>query len=288
MIIFGILKMNTISEDYEEIPITEEKIILKRKKHKKRTPKNLEATVQNIVTRELNTKTKKFISKIHEDIHFRYNSFNIVVGNQGTSKTTTCLKELMKLSYVNHDYHLLIYVTDNESDETFQKLSEYIDFQIIQCKYDEIEDVFAEIIELKTQYNNMVDGKEPEDDYILENLFVNDFKKKRLHTFIMFDDASFIFDKNSKSRFKKWLCQCRHLNITAVCIIQIWGSLDPKLKSQLASVMIGRGFSRQIAQYIHRQVATDIPFETFWETYSKLEQYQKVFFDCIDNVMKVI
>ena len=148
MIIFGILKMNTISEDYEEIPITEEKIILKRKKHKKRTPKNLEATVQNIVTRELNTKTKKFISKIHEDIHFRYNSFNIVVGNQGTSKTTTCLKELMKLSYVNHDYHLLIYVSDLPSDESFNTLKKYINFPIIKTNYEIFKKFFINIFYL--------------------------------------------------------------------------------------------------------------------------------------------
>ena len=257
-------------------------------KPKKKNEHNLEDKVQKIVNKQLKTKTKKFISKVHPDIHFRYNSFNIVVGNQGTSKTTTVMKELMKLAYVDHDYHLLIYVTDNESDETFQKLSEFIDFQIIQCTYDEVEEVFEEVIELKNRYNKVVQGDLPEDEKLLMDLYVEDFEKDRLHTFIMFDDASFIFDKNTKSKFKQWLCKCRHLNITAVCILQIWGSLDAKLKSQLSSVMIARGFSRQIAQYIHRQVATDIPFDDFWDKYSQLEQYQKVFFDCIDNTMKVI
>ena len=258
------------------------------RKKKKKYEKNLEQKVQKIVNKELKTGTKKFISKVHPDINFRYNSFNIVVGNQGTSKTTTVMKEIMKLSYVDHDYHLLIYVTDNESDETFQKLSEYIDFQIVQCNYDEVEEVFDEVVRLKNRYNKMQKEEIPRDESILDDLFIDDFEKDRLHTYIMFDDASFIFDKNSKSRFKKWLCQCRHLNITAVCIIQIWGSLDSKLKSQLSSVMIARGFSRQICQLILRQVATDVSFDDFWEEYIKLQQYQKIFFDCVDNTMKVL
>ena len=231
---------------------------------------------------------EKLFQSFHKEINFRYNSFNIVVGNQGTSKTTTVMKELMKLRYVDHDFHLLIYVSDNESDETFKKLTQYIDFQIIQCTYDDVDEVFAEIIELKNQYNRIVDGEEEEDETVLEKLYVEDFDKDRLHTFIMFDDASFIFEKNSKSMFKKWLCQCRHLNITAVCILQIWGSLDPKLKSQLASVMIGRGFSKQICQHIHRQVATDVSFDEFYNQYIQLQQYQKIFFDCVDNTMKVM
>ena len=277
-----------MTEKEEIIEIGVEDKPKKTRKRRKRD-KTLEGKVQRIVNRELKTGTKKFISKIHKEINFRYNSFNIVVGNQGTSKTTTVMKELMKLKYVDHDFHLLIYVSDNENDETVQKLCNYIDFQIIQCSYDEVEEVFQEVIDLKSEYNRLVDEEEePEDDNLLQQLFVEDFSKKRLHTFIMFDDASFIFDKNSKSMFKKWLCQCRHLNITAVCILQIWGSLDPKLKSQLASVMIGRGFSRQICQHIHRQVATDIPLEEFYNQYVQLQQYEKMFFDCIDNTMKVL
>ena len=256
-----------------------------KKKHKK---EDLETKVQRIVTKELKTGTKKFVSKVHPEVLFRYNSFNIIVGNQGTSKTTTVMKELMKLAYIEHDYHLLIYVTNNESDETFQKLCHFIDFQIIQCTYEEVEDVFEELIHLKHEYNEMVDGNAEMDDTILDELYVENFDKQRLHTFILFDDASYIFEKKSKSKFKKWLCQCRHLNITAVCIIQIWTSLDPSLKSQLASVTIGKGFSRERTMMIVRQIATDVTFDEFWEAYIGLKQYQKVHFDCVENTMKVL
>lgn len=247
----------------------------------------LEAKVQKIINSKLNTGIKKHVSKIHPEINFRYNSFNIFVGNQGSSKTTTIMKELMKLAYVEHDYHLLIYVTNNESDDTFNNLAEYLDMQILRTNYEDVEEQFEQLIALKDQYNRMVDELEEEDEEILEELYVEDFSRKRLHTLILFDDASFMFDKRSKSKFKQWLCQCRHLNITVFCLIQIWGSLDPKLKSQLSSCYIFKGFGRERVQYIYRQLPIEIKFNEFYHQYMKLQKYQKLIVDCIDNTITV-
>ena len=254
----------------------------------KKPPKNLEKKVQRIVNKKLNNGKKKFISKIHPDIFFRYNSFNICIGNQGSSKTTTVMKELMKLAFVNHDYHMMIYVTNNASDDTFNQLSDEIDIQIVKTDYDHIEDEFEKLIELKDQYNAMVDGEIEEDPDILEFLYVSDFSRERLHTFILFDDASFMFDNKSNSRFKKWLCQCRHLNITAFCCIQIWGSLDAKLKSQLSGAFIFKGFGRERLLYIYRQLPIEMDFEDFYKKYLSLKKYQKLIVDCVDNSVTVV
>ena len=55
--------------------------------------------VDNILSTELNSDTSnKLINKIDDDINFKYNSFNICIGKQGTGKTTNILKELIKLS----------------------------------------------------------------------------------------------------------------------------------------------------------------------------------------------
>ena len=247
----------------------------------------LEKRVQQIVNQRLDNGLKKFVEKVDEGIHFRYNSFNIFVGNQGSSKTTTVMKELMKLGYVEHDFHLLIYVTNNESDDTFNNLSEYLDIQILRTNYDDVEEQFEQLISLKDEYNAMVDGEIDQDPAILEELYVEDFSRRRLHTLILFDDASFVFDKKSKSKFKSWLCQCRHLNITVFCILQIWGSLDPKLKSQLSSCYIFKGFGRERVQYIYRQLPIEIKFEEFWHQYMKLQKYQKLIVDCVDNTITI-
>ena len=254
----------------------------------KKPKKKLENKVQKIVNEKLNNGIKKHISKIDPEINFRYNSFNICIGNQGSSKTTTVMKELMKLAYVEHDYHLMIYVTDNASDDTFNQLSDEIDFQIVKTDYDHVEEEFERLMELKKDYNAMVDGEIEEDPEILEYLYVDDFSRQRLHTFILFDDASFVFDAKSNSRFKKWLCQCRHLNITAFCCIQIWGSLDAKLKSQLSGAFIFKGFGRERLSYIYRQLPIEMDFEDFYKKYMSLKKYQKLIVDCVDNTICVL
>ena len=59
----------------------------------------LSAYVNKILDNELNRDTSnKLISNIDEDINFKYNPFNICIGKQSTGKTTSVLKELIKMS----------------------------------------------------------------------------------------------------------------------------------------------------------------------------------------------
>ena len=80
---------------------------------------SLDDYVDNLLTSELNQDTSnKLINKIDEDINFKYNSFNICIGKQSTGKTTSVLKELIKLSLKNiNTFHLIIYVSNNNSDD---------------------------------------------------------------------------------------------------------------------------------------------------------------------------
>ena len=249
---------------------------------------NIDNEIQNIINYELNNGRKKLISKI-QGVNFRYNSFNLCIGPQGSSKSCSVMKELMKLSYVPNDYHLIIYVSNNESDDTVNSLCKYVSLPIVKCDYEEVEEKLKKIIYLKDEYNKMIDGKIPKNEHILKPLFINDFSKDRLHTFVLFDDAGFIFEKNTKSEIKKYLCQLRHLNMTVFCCIQIFNSIDPKLKSQLSSVYLFKGFSRERLQYIYRQTpGIDMTFEEFFSLYSKLEKYQKIIVDCLSNETKMV
>ena len=134
----------------------------------------------------------------------------------------------------------------------------------------------------------MLEGKIPKDDSILEALYLNDWTNERIHTFILFDDASFIFDKKTKSKFKTWFTQLRHLNCTIFCCIQIWGSLDVQLKSQLSGVYLYKGFSRERLQYIYRQLPIDMSFEQFYSMYMNLPKYKKLVIDCKDSSVHVV
>ena len=248
---------------------------------------NLDDYINDVVSEELNNGLTKHISKINDNVYFRYNSFNICVGPQGSSKTTSVLKELMKLSMFDHDFHLIIYVTNNDSDDTFNSLLKYIKIPCVKTDYKNIDYEFEQVIALKDDYNAMVDGRMEKDYNILDALYVNDFSKRRLHTFILFDDASFIFDQKTRSKFKTWLTQLRHFNTTVFACIHIWNSLDVKLKTQLSSVYLFKGFGRERLQYIYRQLPIDMPFEQFYNLYQNLPQYKKIIIDTKSIDIKV-
>ena len=255
-----------------------------------RCKRSLSSQVDAIVQKEFkNNKLSNKIESIDPEINFKLNSFNVAIGPQGSSKTVSVIKELMKLSAIPHDYHLFIYVTDVTNDESFNTLKKYINFQIIKTNYDEIEDQFEQLMQLKECYNQMVDKIIPYDEDILDALYINDFSRKRLHTFILFDDAAFIFDKKSKSKFKRWFTEFRHWKVTCYCNIQIWGSIDAKLKNLLTSVMLFRGFSRERVQHIFRQLPLDLTFDEFYNNYYiKLKEYQKLVIDFPTNSIKFV
>ena len=252
--------------------------------------KSLSTQVDAIVQKEFkNNKYSNKIEEIDPEINFKLNSFNLAIGPQGSSKTVSVMKELMKLSAVPHDYHLLIYVTDVPNDVSFNTLKKYINFQIIKTDYDHIEEEFEQLMELKQYYNKMVDGEIEPDESILDALYIDDFSRKRLHTFILFDDAAFIFDKKSKSKFKRWFTEFRHWNCTAYCCIQVWGSIDPKIKNLLTSVMLFKGFSRERVQHIFRQLPLDMKFDDFYTNYyMKLKDYQKLVIDFPTSTIKFV
>ena len=242
--------------------------------------------IDNIIDYELNTGRKKLISKISDNINFKYNSFNIFLGKQGTGKTTSILKELMKLSTIKNDYHLIIYVSNNSSDDTFNKLKNYINIPIVKTDYQHLNQQFEQLIKLKDTYNKMIDGETKKNPEILPELYINDFSKDRLHTFILMDDAAFVL-KNENNPWFKWLCQLRHLNTTVALCLQIWKSINPSLKSQITSINIFKGYSRQQLNFIYQQIAVDVDFNEFMRMYNKLNTRQKLIIDCVEGEIRI-
>ena len=251
-----------------------------------RSDYELSNAIDDIIDYELNTGRKKLISKISDNINFKYNSFNIFLGKQGTGKTTSILKELMKLTTIKNDYHLIIYVSNNSSDDTFNKLKNYINIPIVKTDYQHLNQQFEQLIKLKDTYNKMIDGVIPKSDEILANLYINDFSKDRLHTFILMDDAAFVL-KNENNPWFKWLCQLRHLNTTVALCLQIWKSINPSLKSQITSINIFKGYSRQQLNFIYQQIAVDVDFNEFMRMYNKLNTRQKLIIDCVEGEIKI-
>ena len=244
--------------------------------------------VDEILNEELNKNTKnKLINYIDKDINFKYNSFNICIGKQSTGKTTSVLKELIKLSLKDiKSYHLIIYVSNNSSDDTFNNLYKYINIPIVKTDYEHLDKQFEQLIKLKDEYNKMVDGVIPKNNEILRYLYVSNFNNKRLHTFILMDDAAFIL-KNDKSVWNKWLCQLRHLNTTVFMCVQIWKSINPSLKTQITSIHLFPGYSRQQVNYIYNQICVDMKFEDFYELYVSIPSKHKLIIDLVDTSIRL-
>lgn len=256
--------------------------------HKNPNKLSLNEQAQYIIEKELSTSHHKNIVEIDPEISFKYNSLNICCGAQGTSKTVSVMKELIKLSAIPHDFHLMIYVTHTDSDDSFNSLMKYVNFPIVKTNYDDIEEEFERLLEFKEEYNKMVDGLKPKNKAILKPLFIKDFTRKRLHTFVLFDDCAFLFDKKYNGMFKTWFTELRHINATIFCNIQIWGSIDPKIKGLVSTVMLFKGFSRERVQYIFRQLSIDLSFEEFYKLYQKLKKYEKLLIDNRNNSVTII
>ena len=246
----------------------------------------LNLKVNELIDYELNNTTrKKQIQIISDQINFKYNSFNIYVGKQGTGKTTSVLKELIKLSTIKNDYHLIIYVSDIECDDTLNRLKNYINIPIVKTNYQKFNSQFEQLIKLKDVYNEMIDGKIPRDNSILKMLYIKDFNKDRLHTFILMDDAAFVLNKENECF--KWLFQLRHLNCTVGLCIQIWKNINPSFKSQITSISIFKGYSRQQLNHIFQQIAVDVDFNEFMKIYNKLDYRNKLIIDCVEGEIRI-
>ena len=247
---------------------------------------DLNLKVNELIDYELNnTSRKKQIQKINDQINFKYNSFNIYLGKQGTGKTTNILKELIKLSTIKNDYHLISYVSNNESDDTFNRLKNYINIPIVKTDYQNLNQQFEQLIKFKDIYNKMFDGEIPKNNDILNALYIKDFNKDRLHTFILMDDAAFVLNKENE--WFKLLCQLRHLNCTVALCIQIWKSINPSLKSQITSINIFKGYSRQQLNFIYQQISVDVNFNEFMRIYNKLDYRKKLIIDCVEGEIRI-
>ena len=247
---------------------------------------DLNLKVNELIDYELNnTSRKKQIQKINDQINFKYNSFNIYLGKQGTGKTTNILKELIKLSTIKNDYHLIIYVSNNESDDTFNRLKNYINIPIVKTDYQNLNQQFEQLIKFKDIYNKMFDGEIPKNNDILNMLYIKDFNKDRLHTFILMDDAAFVLNKENECF--KWLFQLRHLNCTVALCIQIWKNINPSFKSQITSINIFKGYSRQQLNFIYQQISVDVNFNEFMRIYNKLDYRKKLIIDCVEGEIRI-
>ena len=214
---------------------------------------SLDKYVEELVEDSLDN-TNRFISKIHPDMDLNYNSFNISLGDQSSGKTIHFMKQMIKLSVLMDEGQVdpnnfgdILYITDNEDDYSFSQLMQYISLPIKKANYESFQEQFAQYLAKKSANPN----------------------EKDRQTIVFCDDASFFFS-NGNNKFLKYLTQLRHIKCIFFLCLQMWKSLAASIKSQLTTVFIAPGFSREQLGHVYRQIVCKPDFEQFIKIYKKI------------------
>jgi hypothetical protein len=147
--------------------------------------KNLEITksqmsltnyVNNIISCTLANidKTRQLQTEIHPEIHFKYNSINLLISCRGVEKTFLVLKELIKLSHLPDcgGYTTFIYGSDKTNDATVNELINHIALKVRIVGYNQVLPVLHDLIDAKSAYENILN----------KDLLSNETKKNLLET----------------------------------------------------------------------------------------------------------
>jgi hypothetical protein len=93
---------------------------------------------------------------IHPEIHFRYNSINLLISRRGVGKTFTVMKELIKLSQLpgKGGYTTFLYVSDKTNDSTVNELINLIKLDVKIVSYEDSLEVLKDVIDAKNAYED--------------------------------------------------------------------------------------------------------------------------------------
>jgi hypothetical protein len=203
----------------------------------------------------------ELVSLIHPQIRFRRNSLNLWIGKVGSGKSYGLALEIEKLDTLpnNGGYGLLLYVTDNPSDETYLKVRPVLEQHMLvkRCSYEEANEMINEIAIRKDAYKevrrkNLAHRLTDESrENILAGIGCSNFDAETSHSIVVFDDCMGAFKKNS-ALFKK-LFESRHPNITYFLITQDPLGVPSEIKTNIHSLVLFGGLPKQKIKYIaHR------------------------------------
>ena len=154
--------------------------------------------LQQSLNESSNRLNKSRITSIHPEVYLKYSSVNVFMGKQGTGKTFTLLKELVKLSLIKSDVHLIVIVTrDGRQDDTLETVKDNITIPCVYVSYDNVIEYLHELVFYKLVYNKVISEHledsicEEQRDEILSALHIPDFTKQSLQEVIVFDDAAY-------------------------------------------------------------------------------------------------
>ena len=226
------------------------------------------------------------------------NSLNVFVGRQRTGKSYTATREIIKICRNHPETHLIVYInqTGQPSDDTFENTKELIERPIVYVAYEQCEKFLRELLSYKDTYNKIKDHHAEDTvpheliNELCDKLYIEDLSLPYLHTIIMLEDATNTATlKKGTSYINELMTQCRHIQASFFVIIHFWKALSTNLKSNLSTIYIYSGYSRQQLQYILSQMNISKTIKEVYDEYRTLGLHDKLMIDsnrCISKVIK--
>ena len=79
------------------------------------------------------------------------------------------------------------------------------------------------------------------------------------------------------------MTQCAHINCSFFLATQFWKGLPTPIKSQVTTIYLYGGFSREQLRYILRQITLQNPFEVIWEEYKEQGYQDYMYIDIVES-----
>lgn len=254
---------------------------------------NVDKAMNNAYMRNKDKIVNESIRPIADDIFAYYNSLNILVGQQGKGKSHIVLRDIIQISRLNKDFHLIVYISKSGqiNDITFESQQELIKLPI-QCISDKDADKYLKQLDLcKDLYAKCCKNPNCVNNDIKQQLFeflhVNSFNESGvLNTIIICED--FVKSALLKSPyFTNYITQLRHKHALVYVNVQFFKAIPTDYKNNATSFIIFSGYSRQKLNYIYQQVAFPIEFEELWRCYSQLVGHDVIVVNVRVNEIKV-
>ena len=265
---------------------------------------------------------KSHITCIHPEVFLKYSSVNVFMGKQGTGKTFTLMKELVKLSLIDSeqakrcepsreriDVHLIVMVTrDGRQDDTLESVKDNITIPCVYVSYDNVVEYLHELVFYKLVYNKIIsehleDSIDNEQrDEVLEALHIDSFSRQSLQEVIVFDDAAYsaILSKpgsevtsgagrRAPSSILSMIHEARHYKFIFCFCIQGVKSIPLPIKEQMTTLFLFPGFIRQKLFTIYNQSGiTSLEYDEFRDLYHNLQPRDYLLVDCQRGTVKVV
>ena len=249
----------------------------------------LEAGMDYLMNMNRANINKEKLEPISDQTCIYYNSVTIFCGRQGSGKTYSGMKEIIKISHISPETHLLVVITKDESkdDPTITSLLPLLNIPVVYVSEEEAEEYVKHLLSCKRMYNLVKSNhseknvKQEEKQELFQTLCVNNFHKQWLHTIFLFNDiAKSKLFKKAEGYFNQLIPICRHIQCSFFLNVQFWKGVNPEIKANLTTAFIFGGFSKEQLHYILRQVPVSATFDRIYEAYKHLQKYQKIIVDC--------